>query len=76
MLPFYAEEAVRMNTRLAVMLAAAVLAVIILVQNVHSVPFNLLFWSIHLPLVIWLLLFLVLGFGVGHFFNSRSRGIS
>lgn len=62
-----------MSARLVVILAAVVLAVIILFQNVQSVPFSLLFWSIHMPLVIWLLLFLVLGFALGYFIKSRGR---
>ncbi len=52
-----------------------VLGVILLFQNTHPVRTNLFFWSLQLPLVVWALIFVAIGYFVcvGHGWARQRR---
>ena len=61
------------NWKNITLLTIGVLMLIILFQNIASVPFQLLFWKVRISPVVLLLLMLLTGFAAGRL-TRRKRG--
>lgn len=59
-----------MNFKTTMMITLVVLASIIATQNTHLVQLKLLFWNMEMPLILFILIILVLGFALGFFYTG------
>jgi len=59
-----------MRPKVIAMIVVAVLCVIVLVQNIEVVNFNIFFWQIGMSKIIMLFLTLVVGFAIGFIAKS------
>lgn len=54
-----------------------VLGIVVMVQNGHSVESHLLFWTINMPMVVWAVFFIIVGYlggkGLEWCWNRRKR---
>jgi uncharacterized integral membrane protein len=69
----------QLSTRTIVTIVIAVVALIFIFQNTQDSQVHLLFWDIHRPLWLWLLLVFAAGFLVGSmfpWFNRRRKPAS
>ncbi len=55
-----------MKPKMIVILVLLLLLLVILAFNTHEVTLSLLFWSISLPLFLWLAFSVLLGFIIGY----------
>lgn len=61
-----------MKAKLIVILVAVVLALIILIQNTHTVTFRMLFWKAEISQLLLVLIMLVIGFVLGYVVASLT----
>ena len=61
------------RTKLVLIAVAAVLALILIVQNTEDVQTRVLFWTVALPRAVLLLVTLLLGFAIGVLAGQRVR---
>ncbi|NIM65441.1 MAG: DUF1049 domain-containing protein [Candidatus Latescibacteria bacterium] len=54
-----------MKFKLVVFLILAVLILIVILQNMENIAFQILFWEINMPVVILVLLSILVGFAFG-----------
>ena len=59
-----------MNVRIVLLLIAACLAVVFIIQNVAAVTVSVFFWELSLSLAVLIFFLLIIGFGIGWFGHS------
>ena len=59
-----------MNFKTTMMVTLVVLASVIATQNTHPVELKLLFWDLNVPLILFIIIILALGFALGFFYTS------
>lgn len=61
----------RKKIKIAGIVLLVILCVVVIVQNTESRPFHLLMWTPHLPMALWIVLALAVGFVFGMLAGSR-----
>ncbi|HPB83036.1 MAG TPA: LapA family protein [Spirochaetota bacterium] len=59
-----------MNFKTSMMITLVVLASVIATQNTHPVQLKFLFWNMEMPLILFILIILLLGFALGFFYTG------
>ncbi|RPJ55191.1 MAG: LapA family protein [Dehalococcoidia bacterium] len=62
-----------MNAKKTVLSILALLVLIVILQNAAVVSFKILFWQISMSRIVWLLLFVAVGFAAGYALGSVGR---
>jgi uncharacterized integral membrane protein len=55
-----------MNTKLVILLILILVAIVLMIQNRGPVSIQMLFWSVSMPRVILIVIFLLIGFAAGY----------
>lgn len=62
-----------MSAKKILLIVLAVLVFIIIVENAGAVSLRIFFWQISMSMIVWLLLFVVIGFVAGYTIGSIRR---